>query len=80
VLRSNRHYLDVATGDEVAITDPFVEALTHDGIVVQVSRLKNRRRTELEHLLAVFDQGQAFLHHPHLLDIPAGWEVAERGR
>jgi hypothetical protein len=69
VLKINRHYLDVATGDEVRITDPFVEALTHDSIVVQINRLKNRRRTELERLLEVFDQGRASLSDPHLLDI-----------
>ena len=69
VLKINRHYLDVATGDEVPITDPFVEALTHDSIVVQINRLKNRRRTELERLLEVFDQGRASRSDPHLLDI-----------
>jgi hypothetical protein len=69
VLRINRHYLDVATGEEVRITDPFVEALTHDCIVVQINRLKNRRRTELERLLEVFDQGRAARSDPHLLDI-----------
>jgi len=69
VLKINRHYLDVATGDEVRITDPFVEALTHDCIVVQINRLKNRRRTELERLLEVFDQGRTARSDPHLLDI-----------
>ncbi|BDU74360.1 hypothetical protein [Mesoterricola silvestris] len=69
VLRINRHYLDVATGDEVRVTDPFVEALTHDAIVVQINRLKNHRRTELERLLEVFDQGLASRSDPHLLDI-----------
>ncbi|BDU76055.1 hypothetical protein [Mesoterricola sediminis] len=69
VLKVNRHYLDVATGDEVRVTDPFVEALTHDAIVVQINRLKNRRRTELERLLEVFDQGLASRTDPHLLDI-----------
>jgi hypothetical protein len=69
VLKINRHYLDVATGAEVRITDPFVEALTHDSIVVQINRLKNRRRTELERLLEVFDQGLASRSDPHLLDI-----------
>jgi hypothetical protein len=59
----------VATGDEVPITDPFVEALTHDSIVVQINRLKNHRRTELERLLEVFDQGLASRSDPHLLDI-----------
>ena len=69
VLKINRHYLDVATGDQVRITDPFVEALTHDAIVVQINRLKNRRRTDLERLLEVFDQGLASRSDPHLLDI-----------
>jgi len=69
VLKVNRHYLDVATGDEVWITDPFVEALTHDAIVVQINRLKDRRRTELERLLEVFDQGRASHLDPHFLDI-----------
>jgi hypothetical protein len=69
VLKVNRHYLDVATGDELGISDPFVEALTHDSIVVQINRLKNRRRTELERLLEVFDQGLAAQSDPHLLDI-----------
>ena len=69
VLKINRHYLDVATGEDVPITDPFVEALTHDSIVVQINRLKNRRRTELERLLEVFDQGLAPRSDPHMLDI-----------
>jgi len=69
VLKVNRHYLDMTTGDEVRITDPFVEALTHDAIVVQINRLKNRRRTDLERLLEVFDQGLASRSDPHLLDI-----------
>jgi hypothetical protein len=69
VLKVNRHYLDAATGSEVRITDPFVEALTHDCIVVQINRLKGHRRTELEQLLEVFDQGCASRFDPHLLDI-----------
>jgi len=69
VLRINRHYEDMATGEHLKVTDPFVEALTHDSIVVQINRLKNRRRTDLEQLLAVFDQGQVSRSDPHLLDI-----------
>jgi hypothetical protein len=69
VLKVNRHYLDLTTGDEVRITDPFVEALTHDAIVVQINRLRNRQRTDLERLLEVFDQGLASRSDPHLLDI-----------
>ena len=46
-----------------------MEALTHDSIVVQINRLKDRRRTELERLLEIFDQGRASRSDPHLLDI-----------
>ena len=69
VVRVNRQYWDAATGEELPITEPFVEALTHDCIVVQINRLKNRRRTDLEQLLAVFDQGQTARSDPHILDI-----------
>jgi hypothetical protein len=69
VVKINRHYQDVVTGEEIRITDPFVEALTHDALVVQINRLKNRRRSELEQLLEVFDQGLASRTDPHLLDI-----------
>lgn len=69
VVKVNRHYTDAATGERIAIADPFVEALTHDTVVVQVDKLKNRRRTDLERLLAVFDQGQASQSDPHVLDI-----------
>jgi hypothetical protein len=51
------------------VIDPVVEALTHDAIVLQINRLKDRRRTELERLLEVFDQGRASRSDPHLLDI-----------
>jgi len=70
--RINGHYLDVATGEEVRITDPFMETLTHDCIVVQINRLKNHRRTELERLLEVFDQDRKARLDPHLLDLVEG--------
>ena len=57
VVRVNRQYTDAATGEVIPITEPFVEALTHDCIIVQIDRLKDRRRTDLEQLLMVFDQG-----------------------
>ena len=51
------------------IANPFVESLTHDSIVVQLDRLKGRRRTDLEQLLMVFDQDLAERSNPHWLDI-----------
>jgi hypothetical protein len=53
----------------VRIANPFVESLTHDSIVVQLDRLKGRRRTDLEQLLMVFDQDLAERSNPHWLDI-----------
>ena len=46
-----------------------MEALTHDCIVIQIDRLKDRRRTELERLLMVFDQGLVESGDHHLLDV-----------
>jgi len=65
----DRLYLDVATGAGMRITDPFVEAFTHDSIVVQINRLKDRRRTELERMLAVFGPGLTSRSGPHRVDI-----------
>lgn len=56
VLWVNRVYIDVATGEQIHEKEDFVEGLTHDSIVVQIPYLKGKRRTELERLLALFDQ------------------------
>jgi hypothetical protein len=69
VVRVNRHYLDAATGEEIPDPEPFVEALTHESVIVQINRLKDRRRTELERLLMVFDQGRVEPGAHHHLDI-----------
>ena len=39
VLNINPHFLDVATGEEVRIIEPFVEATIHNAIVVQSTAL-----------------------------------------
>ena len=69
VLDLNQHFLEVATGEEVWISEPFVEASPHRAMVVQINRLKNRRRTELERWLVVFDQGLVAPSNPHVLEI-----------
>ncbi|HLO67432.1 MAG TPA: hypothetical protein VK188_10470 [Holophaga sp.] len=69
VVRVKRHYHDAATGEELRIADALVEALTHDSVVVQINRLKGRRRTDLERPLMVFDQDQAPRSDPHFLEI-----------
>jgi len=56
VLRVNRRYVDAATGEEILRKEEFIESLTHDSIIIQIPYLQGRRRTELEQLLALFDQ------------------------
>lgn len=68
VIRVNRIYVDAATGEQIREKEEFIESLTHDSIVIQIPYLKNRRRTELEQLLALFDQSNA-TYDRHLLRV-----------
>ncbi len=68
VVRVNRIYSDAATGEQIHVKEEFIESLTHDSIIIQIPYLKNRRRTELERLLALFDQSGA-TDDPHFLNI-----------
>ena len=56
VLKVARRYVDAVTGEELPLREDFVEALTHDCYVVQVPRLSDERRNDLEKLLSIFDQ------------------------
>lgn len=76
VVRVVRTYRDAASGEAIGQRDPFIESLTHDSIVVQLPRLKARRRNELEQLLSVFDQGR-ISGDPHQLLI-TNEELPER--
>jgi len=78
VVRVNRHYTDAATGEEITEKEEFIESLTHDSIIIQIPYLKGRRRTELERLLAVFDQSNRTEDH-HFLKIDE-YELPERYR
>lgn len=69
VVKVNRDYIDLATGQRLAEREPFIESLTHDSYVIQIPRLKERRRTELEKLLLFFDQSR-ILTDRHILNIP----------
>ena len=68
VLRVNRRYIDAATGEEIRQREEFIESLTHDSIIIQIPYLKGSRRTELERLLALFDQSNA-TDDPHFMNI-----------
>ncbi|MEM9849554.1 MAG: hypothetical protein AAF847_16825, partial [Bacteroidota bacterium] len=67
VIRINRTYIDAATQDVIEESHPFIEALTHDSIVIQVPYLKGSRRTTLEQFLSIFDQSQRVDAKGHVL-------------
>ena len=78
VIRVRRDVTDLATGTPLAKPEAFIESLTHDSYVIQIPQLRGRRRTEVEELLQVFDQGR--IHgDPHRLRIDEA-EVPERYR
>ena len=56
VLKINPNVEDVATSEIIDTKSDFIDSLHHKSWVVQINCLKARRRTELERLLAVFDQ------------------------
>jgi len=69
VIRVGRSYLDNATGQTLPERDEFIESLTHDGAIIQVPALKERRRNRLEDVLAIFDQALINSDNHHLLCI-----------
>ena len=58
IIRIARQYLDHATGQELKVRSEFIESLTHDSIIIQISAIKRKKRkTELEKVLTVFEPG-----------------------
>jgi hypothetical protein len=55
-LRIRRQYEDAVTGETLNVRDDFVEKLSHDCYVLQLSEIHQRRRSKLERLLAIFEQ------------------------
>ena len=47
------------TGAALEADHPFVAGIHHRSHIVQIPRLRGRRRDELERLLSIFDQGEA---------------------
>ncbi len=67
VIKVNRNYIDLATGEQLKNKEEFIESLTHDSYVIQIPELKGKRRTELERILSIFDQSQK--ESDHILNI-----------
>lgn len=71
VIKVERQYVDVATGEIIKEKEKFIESLTHDSFIIQIPNIKEPRRTELEKLLYIFDQNNIDKSqgNHHLLDI-----------
>ena len=69
VIKINRHYYDVVGNQEINVKEDFIESLSHDSYVIQISQLRDRYQTEIEQLLALFNQHQHLKYDKHVLTI-----------
>lgn len=69
VIRVTREYRDATGKERIEQREEFIECLTHDSIIVQIPHLHQKRQTELECLLGIFDQSQKDPQDAHALSI-----------
>jgi hypothetical protein len=68
VIKVDYKVRDLATGEELDGKNEFIGSLTHTTWIVQVRQLRERRRTELENLLSIFDQNNTS-SDKHILNV-----------
>ena len=68
VIKVQREYIDLTTQKKITQKEEFIESLTHDSFVIQVSKLKSPYKSEIEKFLSIFDQSDKKAHN-HLLEI-----------
>lgn len=68
-IKVSRHYIDLITNEIITQKENFIESLTLDSYVIQIPFLTDKRRTELEILLSVFDQSCAVDKEHHILNM-----------
>jgi hypothetical protein len=59
---------DAATKEVLPDNNEFIQSLHHRSWIVQIEQLKQRRRTDLEKLLSIFDQESITKNH-HILNV-----------
>ena len=69
VIGVKRSYTDLITGKPIRTRESFIESLTHDSYIIQIPKLTQKRRNELEILLSVFDQSSRAEPYHHILNI-----------
>jgi len=56
IIYVKRNYIDKSTNKILNIKTEFIEALTHDSIIIQIEAIKNKKRkNKLEKILSIFD-------------------------
>jgi hypothetical protein len=68
IIKVQRQYYDVTTGEKIKEKEEFIESLTHDSFIIQIPQLRPKYQTEVEQLLSVFDQKNATSDH-HILNV-----------
>ncbi|ETR65258.1 MAG: hypothetical protein OMM_14540 [Candidatus Magnetoglobus multicellularis str. Araruama] len=51
-----RKYTNGISEEELKGKEPFIESLTHDSYVIVIPELSSEKQSELEQMLAIFDQ------------------------
>jgi AraC-like DNA-binding protein len=62
------HIRDRYTREIIEERDPFIESLFHQGIIINIPALSQKRRDELELLLSIFDQDNRQENH-HIMNV-----------
>jgi len=56
VIKVKRQYTDGISDKVLNAKEPFIESLTHDSYVIVIPELSSNKQSELEKMLAIFDQ------------------------
>ena len=56
VLKIGRQYQDISSGEILHEKDSFIEKLSHDAYVVQITRLASEMQTKIDRILSIFNQ------------------------
>jgi hypothetical protein len=68
ILKIDRVYTDLLTGEILNVKEFFVEHLSHDLYVIQIKRLNKMVKTDLEKILDVFNQDKYQTDDNHILE------------
>lgn len=69
ILKANRTYTDLVTNLKFDKKEAFIEKLTHDGYFIQIPRLHQKDRNNLERVLKVFNQSYRWSEDRRMVEI-----------